>query len=217
MPVFAPGWWIGFEATVGVGAQPTDSAGNRRFHGQVWADNQYGWHLMGKDSPQAWGDLLLLGTDPQVVVQDADERGQASQAVVPGYSYLVTVVDPDRNVNLTAEDTVLVSAEVSGGPSQGTPSAPRSVPSGSTGGWGPQSLDAEVFILKETGKNTSVFRGYVNTRPGAGRQVQGVLEVLPGQDVTFGYLDFANARGERNCVYRLRLPVLGGMTSPAGK
>jgi len=106
------------------------------------------------------------------------------------------VVDPDRNVNLAAEDTVLLSVEVSGGPE-------------------PSRNDVEMFLLKETGKNTSVFRGYVDTQPGRGREVRGVVEVTPGQQAIIGYMDLADAQGTRNPVYRLRLPVVAGVVNLA--
>ena len=110
--------------------------------------------------------------------------------IVPGHSYLVTVVDPDRNVNPSQEDAVLISAEVDEGRG-----------------------DMEVFILKETDKNSGVFRGFIDTQPGTGRQVQGVLEVLPMQEVRLSYVDWANAKGQRNVIYETKLPVV----SPASR
>jgi len=191
VPVFCPGWYLGFECIVCVGPQ------QRRPHGQVWGNprggQEYGTGVERNDYPNLWGDLLLLGTDPRLAVQDADETGTGSRAVVPGHSYLLTVIDPDRNVHLAAEDIVLVSAEVAGGPS-------------------PATNDVEVFCLTETGKNTSIFRGYVDTQPGRGRQVQGVIEAMAGQQVRLGYLDLANAKGERNVVYHLQLPVVASVT-----
>jgi len=199
VPVFCPGWYLGFECIVCVGEQ------QRRPHGQVWGNprggREYGTGIERNDYPNLWGDLLLLGTDPRLAVQDADETGTLTRAIVPGHSYLVTVIDPDRNVHLAAEDIVLVSAEVAGGPSQAT-------------------NDVEVFCLTETGKNTSIFRGYVDTQPGRGREVQGVIEAMAGQQVRLGYLDLANAKGKRNVVYHLQLPVvsavarLGGLAGP---
>jgi hypothetical protein len=103
-------------------------------------------------------------------------------------------MDPDRNVSLTAEDTVLVSAEVNG-----------------------RGNDVEVYVLKETGKNTSVFRGYINTQPGAGRQVQGKLEMLTGDEVRFSYVDLANATGARNVIDEFRLPVVTPIAVVAAK
>ena len=194
VPVFCPGWYVGFEAVVGMGDQTHNHGG---VYGQLWANKVWNGHgeLGDKDFPKDWGDLLLLGTDARLAVQDADETGTLSRAVSPGHSYLLTVIDPDRNVNLAAEDIVLVSAEVLAGPS-------------------PSANDVEVFILKETGKNTSIFRGYVNTQPGRGRQVQGVIEVLAGQEIRFGYLDLANAEGKRNVVYHSKLPVVASLTVP---
>jgi len=172
-PVFCPGWNIGFDCAIATGVQ------DQSFKGQVWAAR------LAPDNPDQWGDLLLLGTDPQIVVQEANSEGRAVSNLMPGYSYLVTVVDPDRNVNPAEEDSVLVSAEVNSG-----------------------AGDVEVFVLKETNKNSGVFRGFINTQPGFGRQVQGVLEVLPMDEVQLSYVDWANAKGQRNVVYKIRLPVV---------
>lgn len=171
-PVFAPGWYVGFDCTVQMGY-----SGLRR--SQTWVGAKD-----GSNRPNSWGDLLLLGTDAYFVVQNADAEYSKTKSVIPGHSYLVTVVDPDRNVSLSVRDTILVSAEVSGG-----------------------ANDVEVYILKETGKNTGIFRGFVNTQPGFGREVQGVLEVMPENEILFGYLDFANARGQRKVINQIRLPV----------
>jgi len=186
VPVFAPGWYIGFDCWVATGYQQPEN-GRSRFSGQHWASSTRDAEGLGLN-PSQWGDLLLLGTDPRVVVQDADAAGTVSEAILPGHSYLLSVIDPDRNVSPGAEDTVLVSAEVRGGRS-----------------------DVEVFVLKETGKNTGIFRGYINTQPGAGREVQGVLEVMAGCEARFGYVDFANAKGERNVISELKLPVVSGL------
>lgn len=53
--------------------------------------------------------------------------------------------------------------------------------------------------------------------PGRGRQVQGIVECMPGQEVRFGYVDISNAKGERNVVYQLKLPVLAGVTQTVQK
>ncbi|HUT35186.1 MAG TPA: hypothetical protein VNE39_16975 [Planctomycetota bacterium] len=179
VPVFAPGWHIGFDCVAATGVQPGDNSRLNRFGGQAWASGSEA------DRPERWGDLLLLGTDPRILLQEANAAGSLVQSLLPGQSYLLTVIDPDRNVNPAADDTVLVSTE-----------ADRA------GG------DVEVFVLRETEKNSAVFRGFVDTQPGLGRQVQGVLEVMPLQQVRFGYVDFANAKGKRNVINEMRLPVV---------
>jgi hypothetical protein len=189
VPVFAPGWFIGFECFVARGYQNPEN-GRSRLAGQPWASTSSRDAESFALNPGQWGDLLLLGTDPRVVAQEADERGTIAGGVVPGHSYLLSVIDPDRNVSPSAEDTVLVSAEARGG-----------------------GNDVEVFVLKETGKNTGVFRGYINTQPGAGREVQGVLELMPGAEVGFAYVDFANAKGERGIITELKLPAVSGLMS----
>lgn len=181
-PVFAPGWYIGFDCAVAQGAQPRN-----RLRGQTWAGAR-------ADQPDRWGDLLLLGTDPRVLVQRARLGFPVAEDVVPGHSYLLTVVDPDRNVYLNAPDTVLVSAETRG-----------------------ETNDVEVFILKETKDNSGVFRGYIDTQPGRGREMHGVLEVMPGDEIRFGYVDTANSHGRRNVIYQVKLSVVAGVTQVVRK
>src|SRR6185295_4801274 len=148
----APGWWIGFSTFVVIGAQPNDP---HIFFGYKWLnDNKNGSRLHdgGTHSfPSAWGDLMMLGTDATVAIQDADETGSRTEGIVPGHSYLLTVIDPDRNVNLATEDTVLLSAEVLPATDEG-----RKVKGEGRGG----NDDVEIFVLKETGKNTGIFRGF---------------------------------------------------------
>ena len=190
-PVFAPGWYLGFNVAVGIGVQGP----YRQFRGQAWSSDDRD----RADRPASWGDLLLLGTDPQIAVQLAREGWPPATAVTPGYSYLLTVADPDRNVSPAVEDTVLVSAEV-----------------GDHGGREVPGADVEVYVLKETGKNTGLFRGFVDTQPGSGRQVQAVLELMPLQEVRFGYVDFANAKGQRNVINEMRLPVAAPVSRAIG-
>ena len=186
VPVFAPGWYIGFDCAVATGAQ----GGHRRFRGQVWGGQDLArGGSNAANTPNRWGDLLLLGTDPQIIVQEANSIGRPVSSLIPGRSYLLTVVDPDRNVSPATKDTVLVSAEVIAG-----------------------GCDVEVFVLNETEKNSGIFRGFINTRPGLGRQVQGALEIMPSQEVRFGYVDFANARGKRNVISQTKLPVIAPVT-----
>ena len=186
VPVFAPGWYIGFDCSVATGVQ----GGHRRFRGQVWGGGDLGrGGSNAANTPSRWGDLLLLGTDPRLIVQQANSVGRPVTSLIPGRSYLLTVVDPDRNVNPTTKDTVLVSAEVNAG-----------------------GDDVEVFVLNETKKNTGIFRGFINTRPGLGRQIQGALEIMPTQEVRFGYVDFANAQGKRNVISQMKLPVIAPVT-----
>jgi len=191
VPVFAPGWFVGFDCYVGMGKQPTGSGA--RYAGKGWA-NHTSWPASVGNNPARWGDLLMLGTDARFTVQDAAAGWARATALIPGHSYLLTVVDPDRNVHLAGTDTVLVSAEVIGG-------APG--PKGA-----PVASDVELYVLRETGKNTSTFRGYINTQPGAGADVRGVLEVLPGREVRLRYVDIADARGRRNVICEQRLPAV---------
>jgi hypothetical protein len=191
-PVFAPGWYIGFNCMVRIGGDC----------GHYFRDSAAHWdskfHI---DSPASWGDLLMLGTDPDVRIQNVDSEWARSQAVIPGHSYLVTIIDPDRNINLASQDTVLLSVEVV------PPEGKKGIPPG----------DTEVYILKETKKNSSTFRGFINTQPGFGGLVHGILEVQPGMQVRFAYVDFADAKGRRNVVYEQKLPVVSPIMKNVAK
>jgi hypothetical protein len=178
-PVFAPGWYIGFDCAVAGAFQGR--------HGRTGTKKS--WAGMRPDEPIRWGDLMLLGTDARVLVQNADKEGTLAYGVIPGHSYLLTVLDPDRNVNIATKDTILVSAEVA-----------------LKGGEG--ARDVEVFILNETKANSGIFRGYVDTQPGEGGKVLGVLETMTGEQIHFGYVDFANAKGIRKVVNKVKLPVV---------
>jgi hypothetical protein len=200
-PVFSPGWHIGFDCAVAKGYQGQGSG--KRGSLQFWASGDTAKPgNRGGNRPDTWGDLLLLGTDARFTVQDADAKGvgSLSQSVIPGHSYLLTVFDPDRNLSLSTVDEVLVSAEVADA-------------AGSTSG----KTDVEVFVLKEDGENTNQFRGYVNTQPGLGRQVAGVLEVQSGQQVVFGYVDLGDAKGNRNPKRYIRLPVVAPVLETGAK
>ncbi|NQZ71366.1 MAG: hypothetical protein HRT89_25245 [Lentisphaeria bacterium] len=165
-----------------VATGPSKSGGSG---GKHWTKTEY---KAAADHPDSWGDLVMLGTDPKFLVNIVDEKWTQAKHVLPGHSLLLTVVDPDRNVYSHIEDQIIVSAEVNGGKN-----------------------DVEILVLKETGKNTGVFRGIVNTQPGPGREVQGVLELMTGFEIIFGYVDFGNAKGEKGKITRTVIPVVGGL------
>ncbi len=197
-PVFAPGWYIGFDCQVAIGRHLRGTG--QHYNSAGWVNQ--GWPGGPANKPDTWGDLLLLGTDAEVRIQDAEPKWSRSRAVVPGRSYLVTVIDPDRNVHVTDEDTVLISVEVL------DPSARSGGPE--------RASDIEVLILKETGPNTSTYRGCINTQPGRGGEVLGTVEAMPGQEVRFGYADFADSQGRRNVIREHRLPVVSLVATVAG-
>ncbi|PCJ57758.1 MAG: hypothetical protein COA79_14830 [Planctomycetota bacterium] len=177
--VFSPGWKIGFNCMVATGP------GRRSAGGNHWVKTDY---TSVADHPDAWGDLVLLGTDPRIIVQLVDKNWTVAKHILPGHSILMTVIDPDRNVYSTVADQIVVSAEVKGG-----------------------NNDAEVFILQETGTNTGVFRGIINTQPGFGKEVQGVMEVMAGNKLILKYVDFGNSKGQKNKITKIILPVVGGL------
>ncbi len=163
----------------------TGPKGHRGSSGKQWVKTEY---TTAADHPDSWGDLVMLGTDPKLMANIVDDKWTQAKHILAGHSLLLTVVDPDRNVYAHLEDQIIVSAEVNGGHN-----------------------DVEILVLKETGPNTGIFRGIVNTQPGLGREVQGVLELMAGFEVIFGYVDFGNARGEIGNVSRMVLPVVGGL------
>jgi len=189
MPALAPGWCVGFDCRVAAGYQ-----GRRSGRGQYWSPKRDALRGSVKPGlrPSTWGDLMLLGTDPHIVVQNVDESWSLTEGVVAGLSYLLTVLDPDRNIHITQKNTLLVSAEAT---AAGTGTARR-------------LREAEVLILEETKPNSGVFRGFIDTQPGTGGEVMGVLELMPGDEIRLAYVDLGNARGQRNVTYQMTLPVI---------
>jgi len=177
--VLHPGWHVGFECVIG-------TAGG----GQAWAGKETSPDKLHR--PRQWGDLLLLGTDPRITVRNSTPKGGPARCVAVGHSYLLTVADPDRNLRADRADRVLVGA---------TAVTPR--PDGVR-----RITDVEALVLVETGKDTGVFRGYVNTRAAAGEGRPGVLDVAPGQQAAFGYVDLADSAGRRDRISTCILPVV---------
>ena len=47
--------------------------------------------------------------------------------------------------------------------------------------------------------------------------MQGYVELQAGQEVVFGYVDLANARGVRNAITYIRLPVAASLADVTAK
>lgn len=90
--------------------------------------------------------------------------------IIAGDPLIITVTDPDANVNAGRVDTVTVIIVTDGG-------------------------DRETLILTETGPNTGIFTGTQNTTWGAPGTGSGVIEVVGGNLITITYQDPHNAQG----------------------
>ncbi len=103
----------------------------------------------------------------------------AAVPLVPGGLYhegdplFIRLTDIDQNINTTAIETVLVTLGVS-----------------ATG-------DAEVVRLYETGPNTGIFTGYIQTGPGPAVNGNGTLSVAVSSRIDGSYVDVADGTDTR--------------------
>ncbi len=132
------------------------------------------------DRPVTWGDVLLLGSDATVKALNADDS--ACTQVVPGQILQVEVTDKDMNMDPLAEERVLASVS------------------------GPDG-DPVLMVLKETGQNTGVFRGSLNTSFYLDQVAPDTLRVRPGDVIEVGYDDPRAAYGEQHRHCGVKLPV----------
>lgn len=91
--------------------------------------------------------------------------------VVPATQYhigepvFIRVTDPDQNIDSLTAETILVTVRI--------------IATGET----------EVLRLTETGPNTGVFTGYIQSGPGAASSGNGVLNAQADSSITVGYTD----------------------------
>ncbi len=130
--------------------------------------------------PDTWGDVLLLGTDASVRTLSCD--GDACVRVVAGQPLTVEVTDRDMNMDPAAEERVL--AEVT-----------------------PEGGDPVLMVLRETGPDTGVFRGSVNTALWLDGPAPNTVGVRPGATLEVGYDDPRGAYGESHRHVGVTLPV----------
>ncbi len=90
-----------------------------------------------------------------------------------GEPVFVRVSDGDQNVNPAAIDTVLVTLS------------------------NPTTGDIEVLRVTETGLNTGVFTGYIQTGPAPAGSGNGVLNVVYQSNITASYTDIVDAADAR--------------------
>jgi hypothetical protein len=130
--------------------------------------------------PATWGDVLLLGSDASVRVLNSDDT-VASQ-LVPGAVMQVEVTDRDMNIDPNQEDRVMATVTS-------------------------QDHDPVLMVLKETGVNTGVFKGSLNTASYLEEPVRNTLPVKPGDIVDVQYDDPRAAYGEQHRRVDIRIPV----------
>jgi hypothetical protein len=131
--------------------------------------------------PDTWGDVLLLGADATVKVQAMD--GSTLERVVPGQAVQVEISDADMNMDPAHEDRVMASVGVKDG---GEP---------------------VLIVLKETGPDTGVFRGSVNTQFYLDEPRKNCVPVRPGDTLQVSYDDPRAAYGEQHRRVSVELPV----------
>lgn len=93
----------------------------------------------------------------------------AVTSTIAGNALFVKVADSDKNVNVNAADTVSVTVSTGGG-------------------------DAEPLILTETGPNTGIFTGTINSKLSATPvRNNGTIDLQSGETVTATYIDARDA------------------------
>jgi uncharacterized repeat protein (TIGR01451 family) len=91
-----------------------------------------------------------------------------------GEPVFIRLTDGDQNLDPAVRETVLVTVQ------------------------NPVTLDTEVLMLLETGPNTGVFAGYIQTRLMPPKTTgNGILEIVTGSRVTASYTDAADATDSR--------------------
>ncbi len=130
--------------------------------------------------PDTWGDVLLLGSDAGVRALDAD--GSPCTRVVAGQPLTVEVTDHDMNMDPAVEERVLAEVTPAGG-------------------------EPVLMVLRETGPDTGVFRGSVNTALWLDSPAPNTVGVHPGSTLEVGYDDPRGAYGESHRHVGITLPV----------
>ena len=136
-------------------------------------------------TPSLWGDLVLLGTDAEVAfVKPGTEEPLA--VIVPGEPIGARIKDIDMNLSRSTMDKVEITFRT-------------------------QNRDSLTGFFEETGKDTGIFAGSIDTEllllQGVKRFRDAVLQVTGGEIVEILYLDQARRYGERNFEVRQGLPV----------
>jgi long-chain acyl-CoA synthetase len=67
-----------------------------------------------------------------------------------------------------------------------------------------------ILIIEGYGLTEGTIASTLNPRTGV-RKIGSIGKAMPGQEVMLGYVDFTDAKGRRNRVSQLRLPVVTGM------
>lgn len=136
-------------------------------------------------APSLWGDLVLLGTDAQLRFTRPDEDAPLL-AVLPGEPVGLEVADADRNRDPRTRERI----DVQVGLRDGT---------------------LRRGALRETGPDTGVFRGSVDSvrrrAPDGADATANALAVRPGETVVLLYEDLARRHGERYHIEEAELQV----------
>lgn len=137
------------------------------------------------ETPSLWGDLILLGTDAKLSFVRPDTE-EPLKAIVPGEPFGIRMEDEDMNLDRRLRDKVEVRL-------------------------GTDSGDLLVGLLEETGEDTGIFTGSVDTEQLFFLEEidfeDGLLQVAGGDTIQAEYLDQARRYGERNHRIRKKLPV----------
>jgi hypothetical protein len=123
------------------------------------------------DKPATWGDVVLLGSDAESRFTDYLEPHKDAPTLLPGRPLGLEVSDRDMNV---------------------TPSIDRVTAVVSVRGQAQKLL----VVLEETGPQTGVFRGSVDTQTYIAESKPGTLNIRGGDVINLIYIDPRAAYGE---------------------
>ncbi len=133
------------------------------------------------DKPDTWGDVLLLGADASVRALTLDAK--PLERVIPGQAVMVEITDPDMDLDPAHEDRVMATVGVK------------------------DAVDQVMMVLKETGPDTGVFRGSLNTQLYLDEARKNTVSIRPGDVLEIGYDDPRAAYGEQHRRVAADLPV----------
>lgn len=151
----------------------------------VYGPESVSWVLRGHhtwERPDTWGDLLLLGSDAEIAFYEDEAVEKEMTILSPGQPVWIKVHDPDMNLDANYKDQVLANAIGSGGIEQ-------------------------LVVLGETGPNTGVFVGGVNTNSAYAGLVDDSVPVEPGKSLKVIYIDQRRDYGEANKTLEQTIPV----------
>ncbi|PCJ61856.1 MAG: hypothetical protein COA79_06055 [Planctomycetota bacterium] len=151
------------------------------------------------ENPKAWGNLQLLGTDAKITTLAANGKPTDYPSVEISQPLGIMVTDQDSNTDTASVNYVVVRVKNRYG-FNGKKMDNR----------GNDLGDWEDIRLRETGKSTGIFKGWISTTLMPSTVGDNKLGVQPGDILDVKYNDYVKMAGE----YNKKLNVEVHVTSP---